>query len=397
MRFTLLLTWMILLAAGLSPALAQDITVPAADPTAAERLTKMGLALGDHSAEEFNYYVAALEADPRHAPARIHLGAWLRAHQRHDEALRQYLAALAAAPDLPIAHFALAEFLWHEAPDPAAAEGPDPRYEIKPSVRRLELARYHLQRYLDLVGESDRAFHTEARIMLASMEGDLAAEKGAEPLSRVAWDEAARRLSRPADPSLSPYEGPRLPLAIEFTRGSSAITHGSTYLLDAVARALSSEPLNQATIMIEGHADSEGDSQRNLDLSKRRAQSVRDYFIARGVPAERFLLSAFGEERPLVPNDTAQLRQMNRRIEVVNWNLVQQTRRNRGQVAARPAATPPPAQNYPAAQFTPAPLPQPTPIDTFAPFTPAATPTPEAISPGATPSGWEIYQFGNPR
>jgi len=361
----------------------------AADAAAAERLTRKGLALGDHSAQEFNYYVQALQADPTHAPARIHLGGWYRAHNRHDEALRQYLGALASAPDLAIAHFALAEFLWRGNADPAPAEGTEPRYEVKASVRRLELARYHMQRYVDLIGEDrSRAFFTEARIMLAAIEGDLAREKNAQPLASIHWEDAAARLSRPADPSRSPYEGPRIPLFVEFARGSASITHGSTYLLDAVARALSAEQLINARILIEGHADSEGDSKANLDLSKKRAQAVRDYFISRGLRPERFLLAAYGEQRPLVPNDTPALRQQNRRIEVVNWDAVQQSRQSGGQVvSAQPSATPAPA---------PAPMPTPMAMPAWSDASNPPEPSEDAPAPSLTAprsTGWEIYQY----
>lgn len=377
--------WVIVAIALLSISHAQvPSSMPAGDASAAERLTRKGLALGDHSAAEFNYYVQALQANPRYAPARIHLGAWLRAHHRDDEALRQYLAALSADPSYIIGHFALAEFLWHSSADPSAAEGTDPRYEIKTSIRRMELARHHLQRFLDLVGEGEnRTFITEARIMMAAIEGDLAKEKNAEPLRRVNWDDAARRLSRPADPSRSPYEGPRLPLFVEFERGSSAITHGSTYLLDAVARALSSDLLSNARIMVEGHADSEGDSKANLDLSRKRAQSVRDYFISRGLQPERFLLAAYGELRPIVPNDTPLLRQQNRRIEVVNWDLVQQARQNRGYVA--------PSETSSSAMTTPTPTPVTPPPTVYTPMPESVAPPPTATPADTT--GWEIYQY----
>ena len=369
---------------------------PAGNRSAAERLTRKGLALGDHSAQEFNYYVQALQADSRYAPARLHLASWYRAHKQENEALAQYLAALAADPNFAIGHFALAEFLWHGEPVPTPAEGAEPRLEIKPSIRRMELARYHLQRCLDLIGAAEqRTFATEARIMLAAIEGDLAREKNATPLIRLNWDDAVRRLTRPADPAKSPYEGPRLPLAIEFQRGSAAISHGSTYLLDAIARALSSDQLANARILIEGHADSEGDSQKNLDLSKKRAQSVRDYFISRGLQPERFLLAGYGEHRPLVPNDTPATRQKNRRIEVVNWDEVMRARQTGGVASPAPAPVAEPA--LPAATPLPAPTLQPEVIAPDAgPAVPQGTPIPAEETPleeNTIRPGWEMYQY----
>jgi OmpA-OmpF porin, OOP family len=68
------------------------------------------------------------------------------------------------------------------------------------------------------------------------------------------------------------------------------------------------------TIEIEGHTDSEGNDERNQPLSERRAQSVVDFLIKAGVPAERMKAVGYGSTRPLVPNDSEENRARNRRI-----------------------------------------------------------------------------------
>lgn len=67
---------------------------------------------------------------------------------------------------------------------------------------------------------------------------------------------------------------------------------------------------------IEGHTDSTGSDQYNLQLSKERAASVREWLVSNGIPANRLTSEGYGETRPIASNNTAQGRQENRRVEI---------------------------------------------------------------------------------
>jgi outer membrane protein OmpA-like peptidoglycan-associated protein len=67
---------------------------------------------------------------------------------------------------------------------------------------------------------------------------------------------------------------------------------------------------------IEGHTDSQGSDAYNLNLSKERAASVRDYLVANGIPANRLTSQGYGESQPIASNNTAKGRQDNRRVEI---------------------------------------------------------------------------------
>jgi outer membrane protein OmpA-like peptidoglycan-associated protein len=69
--------------------------------------------------------------------------------------------------------------------------------------------------------------------------------------------------------------------------------------------------------LIDGHTDSTGSEAYNLDLSQRRAETVRDFLIGNGVSPMRLSARGFGEEYPVASNDTLAGRQQNRRVEVV--------------------------------------------------------------------------------
>jgi outer membrane protein OmpA-like peptidoglycan-associated protein len=70
-------------------------------------------------------------------------------------------------------------------------------------------------------------------------------------------------------------------------------------------------------VSIEGHTDSVGSDEYNQDLSERRAQSVRDYFVRGGIPAAAVDARGFGKAEPVASNETSEGRQQNRRVELV--------------------------------------------------------------------------------
>jgi len=73
----------------------------------------------------------------------------------------------------------------------------------------------------------------------------------------------------------------------------------------------------QRTVLIEGYTDSTGSVQHNQELSERRAASVRNALLELGVPSGRISIAGYGPSYPVAPNDTAQNRQLNRRVEIV--------------------------------------------------------------------------------
>lgn len=66
---------------------------------------------------------------------------------------------------------------------------------------------------------------------------------------------------------------------------------------------------------ISGHTDDKGKRDMNVDLSRRRAESVRTYFIGKGIAADRLTAVGYGPDKPLVDNKTAKGRSENRRVE----------------------------------------------------------------------------------
>lgn len=73
----------------------------------------------------------------------------------------------------------------------------------------------------------------------------------------------------------------------------------------------------QRTVLVEGFTDSTGAATHNQALSERRATAVRSALQEMGVARERVAIRGYGETYPVAANDTAQNRQLNRRVEIV--------------------------------------------------------------------------------
>ena len=70
-------------------------------------------------------------------------------------------------------------------------------------------------------------------------------------------------------------------------------------------------------VEIEGHTCNIGTAEYNMALGERRANSVRDYLISRGIAANRFSTVSYGEERPKYDNAREETRRLNRRAAML--------------------------------------------------------------------------------
>ncbi len=84
--------------------------------------------------------------------------------------------------------------------------------------------------------------------------------------------------------------------------------------LDEVLVVLRNNP--GLKIVVEGHTDSEGEDEYNNKLSQKRADTVMDYFVSKGIDASRLSAVGYGETRPAASNDTPEGMADNRRIEL---------------------------------------------------------------------------------
>jgi OOP family OmpA-OmpF porin len=100
---------------------------------------------------------------------------------------------------------------------------------------------------------------------------------------------------------------------VEFHVASAELTRVGMHLLDELADVL--PRINSGKITIIGHTDSTGQRATNIALSLARAESVKQYFVEKGLSPARFITQGVGPDQPVASNNTADGRAKNRRIE----------------------------------------------------------------------------------
>ena len=99
---------------------------------------------------------------------------------------------------------------------------------------------------------------------------------------------------------------------VNFEFDSAKLTSASTPVLDDVATSLQKH--HRLKVELQGHTDSTGPAEYNMKLSQRRADSVRDYLISKGVSSEQLVTKGYGLTQPVETNKTAAGRAANRRV-----------------------------------------------------------------------------------
>ena len=102
---------------------------------------------------------------------------------------------------------------------------------------------------------------------------------------------------------------------IQFELDSADLTSGAQSILDDIAISLTQ--YDKLKLEVQAHTDNRGSKSYNQKLSQKRAQSVLDYLVSKGVSSERLEAKGYGEMEPSSPNDTEEGRSMNRRVEFV--------------------------------------------------------------------------------
>ncbi len=124
----------------------------------------------------------------------------------------------------------------------------------------------------------------------------------------LAQDDLPRTLSAP---------GASVNIKVEFDKDKATIRPEYHANLDELGKALNSPELAGKTIGLAGHTDSDADAAYNQTLSEKRAAAVKDYLVQNfGIDSDRLVTRGYGESRPLVPNDSPENMQKNRRVEV---------------------------------------------------------------------------------
>ena len=101
---------------------------------------------------------------------------------------------------------------------------------------------------------------------------------------------------------------------INFKTGTAELDGKSQNILNSIARVLKAN--THLTFEVAGHSDSTGNYDFNVQLSEKRAQSVRQYLVDQGVSGDRLTAKGYGPDQPIATNETRAGRAENRRVEL---------------------------------------------------------------------------------
>lgn len=105
---------------------------------------------------------------------------------------------------------------------------------------------------------------------------------------------------------------------VNFDTDSAKLKAESTTILDQAVEVLNQQAA--VSVRVEGHTDSRGSDAYNQTLSEKRAKSVMDYLVGKGINAARLTSAGFGESKPVAANDSAANMAKNRRVDLVVTN-----------------------------------------------------------------------------
>lgn len=225
----------------------------------------------------------------------------------------------------------LAEALAEIASDEATIAKADADY-MSTQTQMVKQSKADLTQSQEALAASERGGQKTAERLAAEkksrLEGEQrSAQAQALTAGQLAEEKAAREISdkRAADATaaladLAAKEEARglvitLSGSVLFASDQSMLLPSAQSRLGQVADALLAN--KQRTVIIEGHSDSRGSDSHNIDLSMRRAESVRSFMISKGYDASRISAQGIGRSRPIADNKTAEGRANNRRVEIV--------------------------------------------------------------------------------
>lgn len=138
-----------------------------------------------------------------------------------------------------------------------------------------------------------------------------AAKASANPVKR-AQVAASGKAKSPAGKVMRPGSAD---LQVSFVTGSAELTEAGQRAAQKFASALTNPLLDGMRFTIEGHTDSVGSRESNIELSRRRAQAVVDYLASKGADRSRFDAVGYGFDKPIAGLSAKAA--ANRRVEVV--------------------------------------------------------------------------------
>jgi outer membrane protein OmpA-like peptidoglycan-associated protein len=164
-------------------------------------------------------------------------------------------------------------------------------------------------RGLNLYEEQYRAKYEKAKLKLQILEDSMSGVVSNKVLTR------GLKVMTVEEELTNSIEPERLSLYIYFDFNSAKLKPQGRAQLIEMALTMRSSQNRDRIFMIEGHTDTLGSDEYNLELSRRRAETVRAFLVSQGIVPDRLKIIGVGEARPLIFAGTTKEQAINRRVE----------------------------------------------------------------------------------
>lgn len=208
----------------------------------------------------------------------------------------------------------------------AEGNSADTRDRAYVAMRKAQLANVqaHIvrnQRKLQALQKDMKLEQTQQLSTLRESYEEQQTRLAAEQRARKEAEKRAEQLAKDLAEIAQVKEEPRgtvitLSGSVLFASGETELLPAAQSRLEKVATALIQEDPG-AMVVVEGHTDTQGSEEFNLDLSEKRAESVRKYLVSQGVAEDRIRAKGVGFAEPVAPNKTVEGRANNRRVEII--------------------------------------------------------------------------------
>jgi outer membrane protein OmpA-like peptidoglycan-associated protein len=147
-----------------------------------------------------------------------------------------------------------------------------------------------------------------------SNEARIKAEKVEEAAAKKAITEAAETKTVTSIKSTNVEGNSKLTFYFPSNSSTASFSQDTESNLEDIIKQMKS---SNKKVIITGHTDTTGETEANKELGRLRADDVRRKLVSKGLDPARVVALSMGEEKPIAPNNTADGRQRNRRVELI--------------------------------------------------------------------------------
>jgi len=263
----------------------------------------------------------AMDACPRDAEIVYQHGYTLERLRKYEVALKSYKKAISLDPDYVKAYFSIGDIQLILKNYQEAAEAFETGLRLDPGDVRAQASLQDAQaRYKELTGKT---LPSSLPVVAAKPAAPVVAAKPAAPAAAVVASAAIGttgktvNTAKAEDTATPQLLAPILRLQVPFENQSADLSQDSKDVLAVVVgQAMQRKEMSRSRFEVSGHTDNLGDPEKNLEISKERAEAVKKYLTDNFDIADgRLQIGYYGENRPRVPNTSPANQELNRRVE----------------------------------------------------------------------------------